>query len=182
MVSKVAGALPVTAAGKVCVQILRANLLVNRVNAAVRHYPGILAAPIVMGVAASSGGKLFLDFSGLGRKGSHELTNPGPTILTALMGTLSYWATVHQLRIFSGVEGLGLVIVLFALPPLIGDLMGTEPQVTAPLAAVFKLLSNPPWNGTTTTRPSGRRSRATSTPKASSTPPASKSRSRSRLR
>lgn len=51
----------VTSPAKVCRSVLRANQIVQRVNAAVKLYPGVVAAPLVLGTLAGAGGKLLTD-------------------------------------------------------------------------------------------------------------------------
>ena len=45
----------------VCLNILRANLIAARVDLSVQKYPGVVAAPLVIGTIAGSGGKLLQD-------------------------------------------------------------------------------------------------------------------------
>lgn len=52
---------PVMGAAKVARAILRANQVVHRVNAAVKLFPGVAAAPLVLGTLAGAGGKLLTD-------------------------------------------------------------------------------------------------------------------------
>lgn len=181
---------PVAAAGGVCVQVLRSQILVNRINAAARRFPGSLAAILIIGIAASAGGKLLLDATGLAR-GPSELSAPGGVLKSAFLGTVTYFGLVHQLRVLSSMEGLGLIVLLFALPDLIGDLTGAAlVDITAPVTYVFNLLTNPPWlGGGGRGRTSRGRAAAAAPAKAASASPAPKkkaaaaaSRSRSRRR
>lgn len=52
---------PVRAAAKLARAVLRANQVVQRVNAAAALFPGVAAAPIVLGTLAGAGGKLLTD-------------------------------------------------------------------------------------------------------------------------
>jgi hypothetical protein len=143
--ANLASAKPVAAAGGVCVQVLRSQILVNRINAATRRFPGSLAAVLIIGIAASAGGKLLLDATGLAR-GPSELSTPGGVLKSAFLGTVTYFGLVHHLRVLSAMEGLGLIVLLFALPDLVGDLTGAVLiDTTAPVTYVFNMLTNPPW-------------------------------------
>jgi hypothetical protein len=46
---------------QICMNTLRAGLIAQRVNLAVRMFPGVWAAPIVLGTVGGSGGKLVID-------------------------------------------------------------------------------------------------------------------------
>mgnify|MGYP001810721170 CR=1 FL=1 len=52
---------PLRAAAKACRAVLRANTIVHRVNAAVAVYPGVLAAPLLLGTLGGAGGRLTVD-------------------------------------------------------------------------------------------------------------------------
>lgn len=58
---RIAALLPVRSGAKVARAILRANQIVQRVNAAVKLFPGLVGAPLVLGTLAGSGGKLLTD-------------------------------------------------------------------------------------------------------------------------
>ena len=58
---RIAALPPVRSSAKVARAILRANQIVQRVNAAVKLFPGLVAAPLVLGTLAGSGGKLLTD-------------------------------------------------------------------------------------------------------------------------
>ena len=58
---RVAALPPVRSSAKVARAILRANQIVQRVNAAVKLFPGLVGAPLVLGTLAGSGGKLLTD-------------------------------------------------------------------------------------------------------------------------
>ena len=48
-------------AEQVCLNILRAGLIASRVDLSVQKYPGVIAAPLVIGTIAGSGGKFLQD-------------------------------------------------------------------------------------------------------------------------
>lgn len=52
---------PVRVAAKLARAILRANQVVQRVNAAAKVFPGVATAPLILGTLAGSGGKLLTD-------------------------------------------------------------------------------------------------------------------------
>ncbi len=51
----------VTVAVQGCLAILRAGLIVHRVNATAALFPGVVAAPLVIGTIAGCGGKVIVD-------------------------------------------------------------------------------------------------------------------------
>ena len=46
---------------QICLNILRAGLIASRVDLCVYKYPGVIAAPLVIGTIAGSGGKFLQD-------------------------------------------------------------------------------------------------------------------------
>ena len=46
---------------QICLNILRAGLIASRVDLSVYKYPGVIAAPLVIGTIAGSGGKFLQD-------------------------------------------------------------------------------------------------------------------------
>lgn len=56
-----AGLPPLRCAAKLCRAVLRATTVVQRVDAAARLHPGVVAAPVVLGTLAGAGGKLLTD-------------------------------------------------------------------------------------------------------------------------
>ena len=46
---------------QICLNILRAGLIASRVDLSVYKYPGVVAAPLVIGTIAGSGGKFLQD-------------------------------------------------------------------------------------------------------------------------
>ena len=55
---------PVRTAAKLMRAILRASTVVHRVNAAVALHPGVVAAPLLLGMLGGCGGKLLVDAFG----------------------------------------------------------------------------------------------------------------------
>ncbi len=52
---------PLRCAAQLCRAVLRATTIVQRVNAAARLHPGVVAAPVILGTLAGAGGKLLTD-------------------------------------------------------------------------------------------------------------------------
>lgn len=52
---------PILSPAKVLRAVLRANTVVQRVDAAVRLHPGVVAAPILLGTLSACGGTLLVD-------------------------------------------------------------------------------------------------------------------------
>ena len=46
---------------QVCLNILRAGLIASRVDLSVQKFPGVIAAPLVIGTIGGSGGKFLVD-------------------------------------------------------------------------------------------------------------------------
>ena len=46
---------------QICLNILRAGLIASRVDLSVQKFPGVIAAPLVIGTIGGSGGKFLVD-------------------------------------------------------------------------------------------------------------------------
>lgn len=70
-----AHALPVRAAANVMRAVLRATTIVQRTNAAAKLFPGVVAAPLLIGALGGAGGKLLVD--AVHTCAGHPLTGAG---------------------------------------------------------------------------------------------------------
>ncbi|KAL4459047.1 hypothetical protein ABPG75_013912 [Micractinium tetrahymenae] len=135
-----AGLPPLRSAAKLCSAILRATTVVQRVNAAAKLHPGVVAAPLVLGTLAGAGGKMltdaFLHCAGY-RQGPNELSHPGYALRSAAVGASLQYLCVHVLGLLSAQQGLGLVISLYAAHSLATDITGQPCDYTAPLGTLF---------------------------------------------
>lgn len=112
---------PTRAAARACTNALRASLVVARVDLAVRKYPGVIAAPLLLGTLAGCAGKIITDAALLGPAASTrgrpaprtEFAVPGLALRSAALGASLYWLLAHVLRVLSPQEGLALVTLLF---------------------------------------------------------------------
>ncbi|KAL4431927.1 hypothetical protein ABPG77_000194 [Micractinium sp. CCAP 211/92] len=135
------GASPVLrCAAQLCRAVLRATTIVQRVNAAARLHPGVVAAPVILGTLAGAGGKLltdaFLHCAGY-QKGPNELSHPGYVLRSAAVGACLQYVSVHVLGVLSPQQGLGLVITLYVAHSLATDITGQPCDYTAPLGTLF---------------------------------------------
>ena len=114
---------PTRAAARACMNILRASLVVARVDTAVRRFPGVVAAPLLLGTLAGCGGKVLTDAAFLSSSPSiprrpapfrTEFAVPGLALRSAAGGAALYWGAVHVAGCATPSEGLALVTLLFA--------------------------------------------------------------------
>jgi hypothetical protein len=138
---------------------LRASLVVARVDTAVRRFPGVIAAPLLLGTLAGCAGKILTDaalvspsFPGGRRPASFrtEFAVPGLAMRSAAGGAALYWGLVHCAGLFSRKEGLALVTLLFVGHGLALDARfaaGAPPRpldyTAAPAAALHYLAGVP---------------------------------------
>ena len=122
---------PVRALGRACTNALRAGLVVARVDAACRRFPGVVAAPLLLGTLAGCAGKVLTDVAflspaltavttGRGARSPSssssfrtEFAVPGLAMRSAAAGAALYWGAVHVYRALSPAEGAALVALLF---------------------------------------------------------------------
>jgi hypothetical protein len=95
--------------------VLRANLIINRVDLANAAYPGSIGAALVLGTLAGCGGRLIVDglkFGWGALPGRAELSEPGWTSRSAFVAALAYWGSAHALRLLEPRTAAGLLITL----------------------------------------------------------------------
>jgi len=114
------------AAARACTNALRAGLVTSRVDLAVRKFPGVLAAPLLLGTLAGCAGKLVTDplvrvarrggGGGGGARAKHpptEFAVPGLALRSAAAGAALHWAAVHGAGWLTPHEGLAALTALF---------------------------------------------------------------------
>lgn len=168
---RVAALPPVRSSAKVARAILRANQIVQRVNAAVKLFPGLVGAPLVLGTLAGSGGKLLTDaFSrcaGYPSAGPSELHQPSYVLRSAALLACLQYGLVHALGLLSVQQGLGLATSLLVAHSLATDLTGQPCDFTAPLGALFHKLTLIPEVGAPAAAAATPAAKAKRTPRAS---------------
>ena len=98
---------------KTCTTILRANLIISRVDLAVSHFPGVLAAPLVLGTISGCGGRLLVDglkFGWGAMPGRAELSEPGWTSRSSFVAAAAYYASAYGLALAEPRAVAGLLV------------------------------------------------------------------------
>ncbi|KAL3159054.1 hypothetical protein ABBQ32_011052 [Trebouxia sp. C0010 RCD-2024] len=139
--------LPFKMLTKVCLNILRAGQIASRVNLSVQKFPGVIAAPLLIGTLAGCGGKLLQDGVQMAcgtLPGPSEVSSPGFASRTAFAGALVYYLSVHALEVLKPAEGLALVTTVFVVHGLCSDLLRQPLDWTHPLAVLAHKIANVP--------------------------------------
>lgn len=142
--------LPFRIISKVCLNILRAGLIASRVDLSVLKFPGVIAAPLVIGTIGGSGGKFLQDGIQMAcgsLQGPTEVTAPGFASRTGFAGTLAYYLSVHVLEFLKPAEGLALVTTVFIVHGVLSDLLKQPLDWTHPLAVMAHAVANVPMPG-----------------------------------
>lgn len=147
---------PTRALARACMNTLRASLVVARVDTAVRRFPGVIAAPLLLGTLAGCAGKILTDAalvsSSFRRPATFrtEFAVPGLAMRSAAGGAALYWGLVHCIGLFSPKEGLALVTIVFVGHGVVHDALaaaGAPPRpldyTAAPAAALHYLAGVP---------------------------------------
>ncbi|DBA94266.1 TPA: hypothetical protein ACH3X1_001883 [Trebouxia sp. C0004] len=147
LVASAHGLLPVRLVTKICLNILRAGLIASRVDLSVYKYPGVIAAPLVIGTIAGSGGKFLQDGIQLACGSLHgptEVTAPGFASRTGFAGTLAYYISVHVLEVLKPAQGLALITTVFVVHGVLADVLKQPLDWTHPLAVITHAVANIP--------------------------------------
>lgn len=138
--------LPIRMASRMCLTILRIGLVVARVDLAVKLFPGVLAAPLVLGTVAGSAGKFVADsillVSSTGTPG--ELSMPGFVWRSGFLCSVAYYGVVHVGEVLTAQQGRALMLMLFVVHSMLSDVVGGACDFTEPIASVLHLLLNVP--------------------------------------
>ncbi|KAG2497521.1 hypothetical protein HYH03_004670 [Edaphochlamys debaryana] len=137
--------LPVRMFTKACVTVMRANLMIARVDVAVAMYPTVLAAPLILGTLAGCGGKFLSDAlrGGMGvLPGTSELAAPGFVWRSAFLGAAGYWAACKATALLTSAEAAAVLITVLLVHSVVSDLLGAAASdFTYPIARVLHTLS-----------------------------------------
>ncbi|KAK9816376.1 hypothetical protein WJX74_010431 [Apatococcus lobatus] len=147
LVFKLHSVLPVRITTKSCMNVLRAQLLVSRVDQAVKLFPRVPMAPIVLGTLAACGGKFIVDAVNIAtgnHAGQSEMAAPTFVSRSAFQGTLLYYVAVHVLRTIGPAEGGAIIVTLFVGHGIIAELTGWNLDFTYPFARLGHAISNTP--------------------------------------
>lgn len=122
---------------KASTALLRALLIVARVDAAVAVFPGVVAAPLVLGTLAGCGGRLIVDglYFGWGvRPGWRaEMTEPGFVGWSAFVASGGYYLTAYGLGLTSPDAAAGILVTLLVVQSLLTEPLGRPLDFTKPL-------------------------------------------------
>lgn len=121
---------------------LRIGLIVARVDLAVRLFPGVIAAPLVLGTVAGSGGKFCVD--ALVSSASSELSMPSFVWRSGFLCSAVYYVIVHVMEVFTAVQGKSLMLTVFLAHSLVSDAVGAPLDFTEPLSGLLHVLLNVP--------------------------------------
>lgn len=150
VVNSVHSLLPVRMLTKVCMNMLRAGIIAQRIDLTQQLFPGVAAAALFVGTIAAGGGKLLVDLiqqlTG-DLKGPSDVTQPGFPLRSAFFGSLLYWVSVYFLGALKPAEGAALVTSVFVAHALASDLSGRPLDFTLPLARAAHAATNVPMPG-----------------------------------
>ncbi|KAG2431332.1 hypothetical protein HYH02_013322 [Chlamydomonas schloesseri] len=142
---------PIKALTKLCVTFMRANLIISRVDLAVTKYPGVIAAPLILGTIAGAGGKLITDGirGGWGAlPGTAEATAPTFVWRSAALAAVGYWGVCKYTNLLTSQEAAAVVITVLLLHSIISDLAGpAAADFTYPVARVAHAITLVPMPG-----------------------------------
>lgn len=98
---------------KTCMSLLRAQLIISRVDVAVINFPGVVAAPLLLGTLGGCGGRLIVDALRFGwgaMPGRAELSDPGWVGRSAFMAATAYYLAAYGLAVVEARAAAGLVV------------------------------------------------------------------------
>eukprot|EP00877_Chromochloris_zofingiensis_P008632 jgi/Chrzof1/4021/Cz13g17150.t1 len=132
---------------KSCTSLLRALLIIARVNLANELYPGVIAAPLILGTIAGCGGRLLAD--GIKHSWSimssyAELTAPGFVSRSGLLAAAVYYFTAFYFQIMPQAAAAGLIVTALMMHTFLADVTGQPLDFTEPLAHSLHIISNVP--------------------------------------
>lgn len=106
---------PVKMLTKACTILLKSQTIIARVNQAVRVYPAVIAAPLILGTIGGCGGKLCSDaIRGAWGKlhAPAELTLPSFSWRSSFLSALAYYLAAYHFAIIGIKEAAALVVFL----------------------------------------------------------------------
>lgn len=138
--------LPIRMACRVCLSILRIGLIVARVDLAVKLFPGVIAAPLVLGTVAGSAGKFVADavLVVVQPTAPTELAMPGFVWRSGFLCSAAYYVSTHVLHALTAQQGRALMLTLFVAHGMVSDIVGSACDFTEPIANVLHVLLNVP--------------------------------------
>ncbi|GIL68827.1 hypothetical protein Vafri_22058 [Volvox africanus] len=136
---------PVKMITKLCLTFLRAKLIINRVELAVVLFPGVIAAPLILGTLAGSGGKLLVDairYHWGGLQGPAEASVPTFVWRSAALAAGGYWVASKYTNLLTSQEAAAIVITVLLIHSVLSDLFGSDvTDFTYPVAKIAHALS-----------------------------------------
>uniref|UniRef100_A0A383VCK9 Uncharacterized protein n=1 Tax=Tetradesmus obliquus TaxID=3088 RepID=A0A383VCK9_TETOB len=127
-----------------CTALMRALLIVSRVDLAVKLYPGIVAAPLLLGTLAGCGGRLLADtllHSWGALPGHAELSSPGFVSRSAAMAATTYYLLAYVLQLLPASAAAGFVVTWLVLHTFVKEISGHALDFTAPVAKLLHTLT-----------------------------------------
>jgi hypothetical protein len=128
---------------KSCTALLRALLMVSRVDLAVAMFPGVIAAPLVLGTIAGSGGKFIVDAMKFGwgnMPGRAEMTEPGFTSRSAFVASAAYYILAHGAGLVEPRAAAGLVVTALMVHTGLTEPLGRPLDFTEPIAQAVHMI------------------------------------------
>ncbi|KAK9804406.1 hypothetical protein WJX72_011360 [[Myrmecia] bisecta] len=127
--------LPVRLVTKASLNILRAGVMASRIDLVVAKFPGVVAAPLVVGTIAASGGKFTIDgvlaVCGELTGAPGEAVVPGFAFRSGFLGSVIYYGAVYVLGSLSRAEAKALIITLFVAHGVFADIVGQPLDYTS---------------------------------------------------
>eukprot|EP00775_Hariotina_reticulata_P009971 gene9971-10125_t len=118
-----------------------------RVDVAVKLYPGIAAAPLLLGTLAGCGGRLIADallHNWGGLPGNAELSSPSFVGRSAALAATAYYLLAYVTQVLPVSAAAGLVITVLVLQPSLSDLTGLPLDFTKPFADLLYFITRIP--------------------------------------
>lgn len=102
---------------KSCTSLMRAKLILARVDLAVRIFPGVAAAPLLLGTLGGCGGRLLCDLVKHGwSRPEHpvnaELSNPAWVSRSAFLAAAVYYLGAYHFALVPPEQLAGLILTL----------------------------------------------------------------------
>lgn len=144
---------------KMMCQMMRVSLIITRVNQANAFHPGVLAAALVLGTLAGSGGKFIVDAvrQGYGLLAlPAETTIPGYSFQSALLGASLYYFLGFYFNLLTPNQAGGLILFLLITHAGLTELTGRPLDIFRPVFRVLHSLTNIPEPGAPTAAPQGK--------------------------
>eukprot|EP01026_Neomeris_dumetosa_P036206 TRINITY_DN2913_c0_g1_i2.p1 TRINITY_DN2913_c0_g1~~TRINITY_DN2913_c0_g1_i2.p1 ORF type:complete len:166 (-),score=14.83 TRINITY_DN2913_c0_g1_i2:343-840(-) len=139
--------LPFSVLIKALSNFMKCQLIVQRVDLAVKLYPGVVISPLLLGTLAGTSGKLVLDLVFYSQQVSTsppEVLVPSFLLRSGFTIAATYYAVTHVLFLMSGTQAMALVTTCFVVHGILQDIVGLTLDVTYPFAKIAHVITNVP--------------------------------------